>query len=183
MSNGGRSKIYDAIISVVLLLWFVASLVGMVYVSKTGRTALLLALFGQFFLVFGIMGLIKAFSDFGFKAKCLPILLLPLVGIGAIASGFIIQYGTEEFKEKCYDAVPYLFIILFAVVGVCLIIAGLHNRAFPTTGQNYELNINAENPKHFYEQRKSSGMGSFMMVLGVVIVLIMGFVLYMMAKN
>ena len=52
MSNGGRSKIYDAIISVVLLLWFVASLVGMVYVSKTGRTALLLALLGQYFLVF-----------------------------------------------------------------------------------------------------------------------------------
>lgn len=101
MSNNGKSKTRDAIISVVFLLWFVASIVGMLYVAKTGKTALLLALFGQYFLVFGIIGLVSIISDEGFKLRHVPILIFPLVGAGAIAGGFIIQYGSEEFKDKC----------------------------------------------------------------------------------
>lgn len=126
MSNNGKSKTSDAIISVVFLIWFVASIIGMVYVAKTGRTALLLAIFGQYFFVFGIIGLISAISDGGFKPKHVPILLFPLVGAGAIAGGFIIQYGSKDLKEKSLAAVPFIFIILFAVIGVGLIIAGLY---------------------------------------------------------
>ena len=235
MSNNGRSKTSDAIISVVFILWFVASIVGMIFVAKTGRTALLLALFGQYFLVFGIVGLISAISENGFKAKCIPILLVPLVGAGAIAGGFIIQYGSEEFKSKCFDAVPYIFIILFAVIGIGLVIAGLYsslylklvckeyvsaecvdvlvrknrhggevwcpvysysyngqsyksssgiytNDVYPSVGQDYELYINAKNPMQFYEPHNSIRTTFFLILLGIIIVMFMGFVMCMMAK-
>lgn len=236
MSNKGKSKTKDAIISVVFLIWFVASIIGMVYVAKTGRTPLLLALFGQYFLVFGIVGLVSAISDGGFKPKHAPILLFPLVGAGAIIGGFIMQYGSEELKEKSLAAVPFIFIILFAVIGVGLIIAGLYtslylklvcrecvnaecievletrnshggtawcpvysyyyngqyykvsndvytNTMYPSVGQQYELYINANNPMQFYEPQNYRGTGIFMIILGLFIVLFMGFVMYMISKN
>lgn len=61
MSNNGRNKTKDAIISI----------------------------------VFGIIGLVGSISDGGFKLKYLPILLFPLVGIGAIAGGitrYVVMY-------------------------------------------------------------------------------------------
>lgn len=45
MGNNGKTKANDIIVSVVFIVWFVASIVGMVYVAKTGKTTLLLALF------------------------------------------------------------------------------------------------------------------------------------------
>ncbi len=235
MSNNGRSKTSDAIISVVFILWFVASIVGMIFVAKTGRTALLLALFGQFFLVFGVIGLVSSISEGGFKLKQIPILIFPLVGAGAITAGFIIQYGSEDFKAKCYDALPYIAILLFAIIGVGLIIAGLYNAfylklvckehvdaecvevlvtknshggevwcpvysysyngqnykssndiysngIYPSVGQYYELYINPKNPMQFYEPHNSIRTGFFMAILGIFIVMFMGFVMCMMAK-
>ncbi|MBR3834878.1 MAG: DUF3592 domain-containing protein [Lachnospiraceae bacterium] len=130
MSGNGKNKVSDAILSIVFLMWFVASIVLLIYFAKTGKTALTLAVFGQYFLVFGIIGLVSTISNNGFKLRCLPILLFPLVGLGGIAGGIIIQYGSEEFKKRCTDAVPMIFIVLFIVIGVFLIIAGLYSSLF-----------------------------------------------------
>lgn len=130
MSGNGKNKTSDAIISIVFLVWFVASIGLLVYFAKTGKTALTLAVFGQYFLVFGIIGLVSTISNNGFKLRCLPILLFPLVGLGGIAGGIIIQYGSDEFKKRCIDAVPMIFILLFIVIGACLIIGGLYSALY-----------------------------------------------------
>ncbi len=130
MSDNGKNKAGQAIISIVFLLWFVASIGLLIYFAKTGKTALALSVFGQYFLVFGIIGLVSSISDGGFKLKSLPILLFPLVGIGAIAGGIIIQYGSEELKKKSIDALPMIFIILFIIIGVGLIIGGLYSAIY-----------------------------------------------------
>ncbi len=130
MSTNGKSKAYDTVASILFLLWFVASIGLLIYFAKTGKTALTLAVFGQYFLVFGIIGLVSSVSEGGFKFKSLPILLFPLVGIGAIAGGIIIQYGSEELKKRCVDALPTIFIMLFIVIGICLIIGGLYSSLY-----------------------------------------------------
>lgn len=130
MGQNGRSKTADAIISIVFLIWFVGSIGLLIYFAKTGKTALALSVFGQYFLVFGIMGLVSSISKGGFKLRNLPLLLFPLVGIGAIAGGIIIQYGSDEFKEKCFDNLPMVCIILFMVIGIFLIIGGLYNALY-----------------------------------------------------
>lgn len=130
MSDNVKNKAGQAIVSVVFLVWFIASIGLLIYFAKTGKTALTLSVLGQYFLVFGIIGLVGSVSDGGFKLKNLPILLFPLVGIGAIAGGIIIQYGSEELKKKSIDALPMIFIILFIIIGVCLIIGGLYNALY-----------------------------------------------------
>ncbi len=130
MSKNGKSKASDAVVSIIFLIWFVASIGLLIYFAKIGKTALVLSVFGQYFLVFGIIGLVSSVSDGGFKLKSLPILLFPLVGIGAIAGGIITQYGSEELKKKCIDALPMIFIILFIIIGICLIIGGLYNSLY-----------------------------------------------------
>ena len=127
MSNNGRRKTRDAIISTVFLIWFVASIGLLIYFAKAGKTALALAVFGQYFLVFGIAGIVSTISSGGFKLSTFPILLFPLVGIATMAGGIITQYGSKEFKEKCIDSLPMVFIILFIVIGIGLIIGGLYN--------------------------------------------------------
>ena len=130
MSQNGRNKAADTIVSIVFLIWFVGSIGLMIYFAKTGKTALTLSVFGQYFLVFGIIGLVSTISNNGFKLRNLPILLIPLVGIGAIAGGIIIQYGSDEFKKKCFDNLPMVCIILFMVIGIFLIICGLYNALY-----------------------------------------------------
>jgi len=236
MSNNRDTKARDTVISIIFILWFVASIAGMLYVSKTGRTALLLALFGQYFFVFGIIGLVSSISEGGFKLRQVPLLIFPLVGAGSIAGGFIVQYGSKELKDKSLEALPYICIILFAIIGLGLIIGGLYNSfylklvckeyvnaecvdvmvtknshggevwcpvysyyyngqyykssndiysngVYPSVGQNYELYINSKNPMQFYEPHNSIKTGAIMIIIGIVIVLFMGFVLFMMNKQ
>lgn len=130
MSGNGKNKTSDAIVSIVFLVWFVASIGLLIYFAKTGKTALTLAVFGQYFLVFGIIGLVSTISSNGFKLRSLPILLFPLVGMGGIAGGIIIQYGSDDFKDKCLAAVPMIFIVLFLVIGIGLFISGLYTALY-----------------------------------------------------
>ncbi|MBE5933220.1 MAG: DUF3592 domain-containing protein [Lachnospiraceae bacterium] len=237
MSNNRnhKSKASDAIISTVFLIWFVASIGLLIYFAKTGKTALALAVFGQYFLVFGIAGMVSSISSGGFRLSTLPILLFPIVGLTTLAGGIITQYGSEEFKKKCIDSLPMVFIILFIVIGICLIICGLYSglylklvckeyvsaqcievrkqymgdkgekycpvytyeyngqsykacddvytdKYFHTVGIDYELYINPKKPTQFYEPRKSTGTGIFLIGFGVIIVAFMAFVLFMINK-
>ena len=80
-------KTFTGIISVVFLLWFIASIIGMVYFAKTGRSLLCLALFGQYFLVFGLAAVISGIKDHNFN----PItLLFVFIGVGTIGAAFLL---------------------------------------------------------------------------------------------
>ena len=57
--NENGTTVAKLIISIVFIVWFMGSLFGMMVCSKLdGGTGLMLALIGQYFLVFGIMGVV-----------------------------------------------------------------------------------------------------------------------------
>ena len=80
--NENGTTVAKIIISIVFIVWFMGSIFGMMVCSKLdGGTGLMLALIGQYFLVFGIMGVVGSIKKRPFPAI---ILLFPLVGIALI---------------------------------------------------------------------------------------------------
>ena len=112
-------KILSIVFSIIFMIWFIASIVLMIWLSKTDRQLLMIAVFGQYFLVFGIIAIAAGISSHNFT----PItLIFPAVGIAAIIISVILQYGSDEAKKIFMGILPYLFLGLFGIVGVCLII-------------------------------------------------------------
>ncbi|MBE5861534.1 MAG: DUF3592 domain-containing protein [Lachnospiraceae bacterium] len=117
--NRGKVGVGGAILSIVFLLWFFASIGAMIYCSKHDMGALVVTLFGQYFLVFGTIAVFSGLKSKDFQ----PItLLFPLVGIGCMIGGCIFQFGSEEVMKYAEAALPYLFLGLFFVIGVSLVV-------------------------------------------------------------
>ena len=91
--GAGAGKI---LLSLLYMVWFVASLAGMIYLAKTGRETLMLAVLGQYFLVFGIAGILSNIKN---KALLAANLIFPLAGLGMIAVSLWLTYGGERGKE------------------------------------------------------------------------------------
>ena len=119
MGENKKTGIGGILLSIVFLVWFVASIGAMIYFSKTNRGALVVTVFGQYFLVFGLIAVISGIKNKNFQAVTL---LFPLVGIGAMAGGCIFQFGAEAVKKQAEAAIPYLFLGLFFVIGVSLVL-------------------------------------------------------------
>ena len=105
------------ILSFVFLLWFIASVVGMFYVSRTAELSWLSpVILGQVFLVIGTAGLIVMLRA---KKKDLWIDIAAIV-VGAIivVLPLIYHYGSEQTKAAITAHIPTL-------AGAGLLIAGL----------------------------------------------------------
>lgn len=112
-----RSGVFKLILSFVFLIWFVISLIFMVYFAKKGQGGLAVMIAGQYFLVFGIIAVVSGISNKSFE----PItLIFPLVGIGMIAGGFIYGYGSSEALDFLERYLPDLFLIIFLVTGIVM---------------------------------------------------------------
>jgi len=214
----------NLIISIVFIVWFVASIAVMIYISKTGHNKLFLAILGQYLLVFGIAGISATVSSGEFGFANMPVLLFPFVGVVLIAFGFIMQYGSDEFKAKCIDDLPYGILGVFALIGIWLlcmcflegvwlrkrctqrvnakcinIIEMYHhsnlggrrlvycpvyefyyngttyqvcdnkytNMVRPEVGYTYEIFINHNKPKQFYDPERSRKMNLVILILGI----------------
>ena len=84
--------VLSLILSFIFLLWFVASVVGMVYVSRSAELSWLIpVILGQFFLVIGTAGLIAMLRA---KKKGL------WIDIVAMLVGAIILLGGLQSDEK-----------------------------------------------------------------------------------
>lgn len=105
----------------IMILWFIVSIIAMVCLSDVS-TEWTIIIFGQMFLVFGIIGLFSG----GFEMSKVWILLFPLVGLGCIVGGLIGLYGEEEFKEKMYDMLPIFISVLLFVIGILFIIIPIY---------------------------------------------------------
>ena len=105
------------ILSFVFLLWFVASVVGMVYVSRSAELSWLIpVILGQFFLVIGTAGLTVMLRA---KKKDLWIdIVAILIGAIIVALPLIYHFGSEQTKTAITAHIPTL-------AGAGLLIAGL----------------------------------------------------------
>lgn len=120
-----KNKIKNGIIGAVFLIWFFGSMIAMLVCSKLdNRTGILLALFGQYFLVFGILGVGANRKN---KPFPLPILLFPLVGVLLLACGISIWVGGEQALVWLQKNAPYILIWIFPLVGAGMIVSATCN--------------------------------------------------------
>ena len=126
MENKKKTGIGAILLSVIFLIWFFGSIAAMIYLSQNDKGALVVTVFGQVFLVFGLIAVISGIMNKQFQ----PItLIFPLVGIGCMAGGCIFQFGSETVIKYAEDALPYLFLCIFLIVGVSLVIGTyLHSK-------------------------------------------------------
>lgn len=134
--NQKKNSVGTAIISIIFLAWFVASLVGLIYFSNHQQGAIAVAIGGQYFLVFGILGIVSTIKSKDFQ----PILLLfPVVGIGMIVGGFIYQYGSEEVLAYAEKHLPDAFLLLFFAVGATMVLSTFFNVKKKRTNCTYAM--------------------------------------------
>ena len=91
----------------------------LLYCSNKGLETLSAGIFGQYFLVFGILALVSGIKSKNFN----PIMLLfPLIGICVIAGAIIYQFGSDEQINAMIGLMPYGILLIFFIIGVGLLI-------------------------------------------------------------
>lgn len=103
------------LVSVLFVMWFVASLAGMIYCSRTGRGLLVPALLGQYFFVFGVVGIVSTVKSETFQ----PFLLIfPILGILLIAIPIWLYFGGEEAGAMLDVVLPYVVVVTILIGSV-----------------------------------------------------------------
>ncbi len=119
-----RAKVngpFSYVISVFFLIWFFGSIGAMIFLSNNGSTDLCLAVFGQLFLIFGIIGTISMIKSKSFQAF---VLLFPLIGAGCLFFSLTYHFMPET-REDMMNMIPYLMLALFFVIGLGIFIYGI----------------------------------------------------------
>ncbi len=107
------------LVSVLFVMWFVASLAGMIYCSKTGRGLLVPALLGQYFWVFGMLGIVSTVKSETFQ----PFLLIfPILGILLIAIPIWLYFGGEEAGAMLDVVLPYVAVVTILIGSVFVLV-------------------------------------------------------------
>ena len=104
--------------TIIFITWFVASLLAIMETGRTGNI-LCVALFGQYFFVFGLIAMvtaIKAKQSFWMQS------IFVLVGAGIVAGVLIYKFGTDALKQKLFDMIPLAGISIFVIFGIVLLI-------------------------------------------------------------
>ena len=115
-SNGNNKKKYttkEYIEGGVFLVFFVSSLIAMLYFSKR-NTMMCLFIFGIYFLVFGLIAITKE-QDL---KKNLHLFLFLIVGLGIMICSGISLAGKNLNLTLSKDSVPILILCLFMLIGV-----------------------------------------------------------------
>ena len=111
-----NKKTKDAIFATLFLTWFFGSIIWMLCAFGSGNVHLGLALFAQYFIIFGFITLFFGKTKFG---------LVPLfVGFGILTCVGIDALGTENIKMLFTEKVLALTFgtILFLASGTCLLV-------------------------------------------------------------
>lgn len=131
MENGKKHGIVSIILSIVFVAWFLGSIGGMIYFSQKNMGAMIVILFGQLFFIFGLIAVISGIVSKNFQ----PItIIFPLVGIGCLVGGGIFQFGSEVIVKYLEDALPYIFLCLFMIVGASVVLG-----AYFTSKRKHEI--------------------------------------------
>lgn len=110
-------NIMETILGIVMVFWLIGTIVVTCSITEDNEW-LIPALFGQLFVVWGIVFLCKTISERALEFQDSFLFLFILVGIGCIAASFIRRFGSEEVLDICIKILPYIFASLFVLVGV-----------------------------------------------------------------
>ena len=106
------------IISILVLIYFFGSMIGIILTAKI-NPAITLILFGQLFFVFGSIAFIASKN----KMKDIFLLLFPLIGGGVMLAGGVMLSDDKELIDKLTEFAPLLLLILFLFIGVGITIS------------------------------------------------------------
>ncbi|MBO4749950.1 MAG: hypothetical protein J5546_06490, partial [Lachnospiraceae bacterium] len=113
---------FDYLLSFIFIIWFVGSVIGIIYCFNHEKDAIGVTLVGGIFLVFGliIVGQGIYYQNFA------PItLIFPLIGTGLIIFGLIYYFDNERLKYIAEKSLPNLLLMFFTAVGTGMIIGGI----------------------------------------------------------
>ena len=117
--NKGNSSKAGTVFAIIFLLWFIASIGGLIYCSANDMGILVLALFGQYFLVFGIIAIVSEIKKKNFN---FIILLFPLIGICAISYSIVYYMGITDLAKIMETLLPFGILALFFLIGAGIFI-------------------------------------------------------------
>jgi Ca2+/Na+ antiporter len=117
--SGGKYKIGEKIFSVVFLIWFVLSIAALIATAKLQALGWTAIVFGQYFVVFGVAGLINEIKA-GFRHPI--IVIFPMIGFTVVISGLLWQFGNEIVKENVVKHIPNMIAAVFLLVGILLLV-------------------------------------------------------------
>lgn len=104
------------VISAIFLIWFVTSIGLMWYFSEVGKQLLILAIGGQYFLVFGIIGICSTMKAKSFHPH---LWLFPYVGVGMIVAAVVLQFEISIAGYSPGFICVLLFVNVFTLTGIC----------------------------------------------------------------
>lgn len=104
---------------ILFLIWFAASIFSLWYLSETGRETLMIAVGGQYFLVFGMVGVISVRKQL---RQNLMILVFPAVGLGMVAAGILLYFNINVFGYDPSWFCMFMLINAFTVTGLLMLI-------------------------------------------------------------
>lgn len=129
-NNSSKTSISSCILSIIFIIWFVASIGGMLYISKQDNKWPLLALFGQYFLVFGLVFLVNNIKN---KKILGPEIIVTIVGAICVYAGIVLPKATPEERESFIRLIPFAFLGLFTLVGLTIIFNAIPKKKKPAT--------------------------------------------------
>jgi len=99
-------------------LWFLGSIIALFVVLIKFGPWLTISVFGQIFFVIGLMVLYSGIRNHNFSP---PFLIFVYLGLAAIISGLVLQFGSESLKEAPGEFLAYIGLSIFFFFGVSLI--------------------------------------------------------------
>lgn len=115
----------DKILGAAFLIWFVASIAGMIGAAKLQEMGWVAIVFGQYFIVFGFAGLFNEIKS-GFRHPI--VITVPVVGLLVVICGLLWQFGDEMTKANVASQIPNMAAGMFMLVGALLLIGIIYEK-------------------------------------------------------
>lgn len=144
--------------SILFLLWFLGSIGIMLLAERIFlpeyKTSVILIVFGQYFLVFGIVGIVS-FIKAKSKLKNLPLLIFALVGLSLIATGVIMVLTTKgildgSIIELLGKFFPLIILNFFLLIGIVFIAVAFYNSVIYKGKCTYEISATCVEEKALF---------------------------------
>lgn len=106
------------------LVWLAGTICLLIVLQdKPSFDGWMIVIFGQYFLVGGITGLIsdRRRNPTNRRSQMLPTLVCTLLGSGMIAGGLVVQFGNTEAKALLPAVVMCLMLLMAPVIGIGLL--------------------------------------------------------------